>query len=105
LDAALFELNGTTLAALGGIMGVLAGAITYLMKHLLASKDQQIDDLAADRDYWRGFAMSMLGPAEKAASIAERASTSAVEVDLVARLAALEAQSQSRPPRRRPAVE
>jgi hypothetical protein len=59
-----FVLNATTLAAIGGMMGVLTGAISFLTRALLQSKDKQIEDLkrsnlhteemiAKDRDYWR----------------------------------------------------
>jgi hypothetical protein len=72
-----FVLNTTTLAAIGGIMGVLTGAISFLCKALLDSKDHQIKDLktavvhieetyGADRDYWRDFAVRLLEPAERA---------------------------------------
>jgi hypothetical protein len=61
-----FVLNATTLAAIGGIMGVLTGAISFLTKSLLESKDKQIEDLkqinlhneetlVRDRDYWRDY--------------------------------------------------
>lgn len=66
-----FVLNTTTLAAIGGIMGVLTGAISFLTKALLDSKDKQIADLkaialhteettGAERDYWRERAIRWL---------------------------------------------
>ena len=48
-----FVLNTTTLAAIGGIMGVLTGAISFLTKALLDSKEKQIAELQKDRDYYR----------------------------------------------------
>jgi hypothetical protein len=72
-----FVLNLTTLAAIGGIMGVLTGAISYLSKALIESKDRQIEDLKEmmarndkmlrrDNEYWRSFSVHLLEPAEQA---------------------------------------
>jgi hypothetical protein len=69
-----FVLNLTTLAAIGGIMGVLTGAISYLSKALIESKDKQILDLKEimdhnekmlrrENEYWRSFSVQ---PAEQA---------------------------------------
>jgi hypothetical protein len=72
-----FVLNLTTLAAIGGIMGVLTGAISYLSKALIESKDKQIVDLKEmmdhnekmlrrENEYWRSFSVHLLEPAEQA---------------------------------------
>lgn len=37
-----FTLSGSTLAAIGTVLGALSGAITFLFKQLVASKDAQI---------------------------------------------------------------
>jgi hypothetical protein len=52
-----FVLNATTLAAIGGVMGVLTGAISFLTRSLLKSKNDQIKALTSDRDYWRAHVM------------------------------------------------
>jgi len=70
-----FVLNLTTMAAIGGIMGVLTGAISFLARQLISSKDKQIEDLKAemlrreeqmqkDIDYYRDFSQYLLEPAE-----------------------------------------
>jgi hypothetical protein len=71
-----FVLNLTTMAAIGGIMGILTGAISFLTKTLIASKDVQIESLKAemlrreeqmqkDIDYYRDFTQYLLEPAEQ----------------------------------------
>jgi Na+-translocating ferredoxin:NAD+ oxidoreductase RnfG subunit len=74
----IFQLNGSTLAGIGAIMGALSGGITFLFRLLIASKDQQLkdrdeqmDQLLADRNYWRDMAIRMMEPAEKAIAMAE----------------------------------
>jgi hypothetical protein len=70
-----FVLNLTTMAAIGGIMGILTGAISFLARALIASKDVQIESLKAemlrreeqmqkDIDYYRDFSQYLLEPAE-----------------------------------------
>jgi NAD kinase len=72
-----FVLNLTTLAAIGGIMGVLTGAISFLTKALISSKDEQIAHIkeqqernekrmAREVEYWRSFSVHLLEPAEQA---------------------------------------
>ncbi len=46
----LFQLNGQTLLTIGGIIGALVGAVTFLFKALLASKDSQIATLVASTE-------------------------------------------------------
>jgi ABC-type lipoprotein release transport system permease subunit len=77
-DTTVFELNGTTLAGIGAVLGTLIGGITFLFKALIAAKDrnlsdkdEQIEQLIKDRDYWRDYALTMVGPAEKALTMAE----------------------------------
>jgi hypothetical protein len=55
-----FILNTTTLAAIGGIMGVLTGAISFLTRQLLRSKNDQIKALEKDRDFYRDHVMGEL---------------------------------------------
>jgi hypothetical protein len=75
---AVFELNGTTLAGIGAVLGTLIGGISFLFRQLIQAKDEtikakdaQIAEVTKDRDYWRDYALTMVGPAEKALSIAE----------------------------------
>lgn len=53
-------LNSATLLAIGGLMGVLTGAITFLTRQLLRSKNSQIEDMKQDRDYWRDKMMHLV---------------------------------------------
>lgn len=70
-EAPTFVLSSTTLAVIGALIGSLAGAISFLFRQLVASKDSQIaaitremelqrqvmlgqiDGLKADRDLFR----------------------------------------------------
>jgi len=45
-------------ALVGGLVGGLAGTITYLVKILVVSKDDRIDELVDERDYWRDAAIA-----------------------------------------------
>lgn len=90
-----FVLNLTTLAAIGGIMGVLTGAISFLTKALISSKDEQIAHvkeqqvrnekrMAREIEYWRSFSVHLLEPAEQARldkMFADRAKEEAEEDD------------------------
>ena len=73
-----FVLNPATLLAIGGIMGVLTGAIGKLFQSLMETKSEQITDLKTqvaamteDRDFWRDQAAIMAKPAERALDIAD----------------------------------
>jgi hypothetical protein len=62
-----YVLDGTTLAAIGGILGALTGIISWLLRKLLRAKDEQITEAKAqtektehDRDYWRDLAMRLM---------------------------------------------
>jgi hypothetical protein len=68
----IFELNATTLAAMGSLMGVLAGTIIYLFRQLLTAKDQRIRALERDVDYWQSSYLGLLGTAGRSISLAER---------------------------------
>lgn len=48
---------GETLAGVGAIIGALIGAITFLLRALIHSKDAEIKELSEERDYWRDIAM------------------------------------------------
>ena len=76
----LFQLNGSTLAGIGAVLGALAGGISFLFKALITAKDEaliakdvQIDNLTRDRDYWRDMAVRLMEPAERAIGIADDA--------------------------------
>lgn len=43
---------------LGAVAGTLTGAISFLFKALIESKDTRINELVDDRDYWRDVVMS-----------------------------------------------
>jgi hypothetical protein len=62
-----YVLDGTTLAAIGGILGALTGIISWLLRKLLRAKDDQItaqkdqtEKAEHDRDYWRDLAMRLM---------------------------------------------
>lgn len=57
----------TSLAALGGLLGALTGIISWLLRKLLRSKDEQVaeakgqvEHMEHDRDYWRDLAMRLM---------------------------------------------
>lgn len=74
-----FVLNGSTLAAIGALLGALSGAITFLFKALMASKDAEIaaimeinkrlvlerDARASERDYFRDALLKTLNERPK----------------------------------------
>jgi len=70
-EPVMFELNGTTLAGIGAVLGALVGALSFVFRQLIVAKDSQISDLKGDRDYWRDFSMTMIQANEKVLSIAE----------------------------------
>jgi len=45
-------------AAVGALIGGLAGALTFAIKLLVASKDERIGDLVDERDYYRDAAIA-----------------------------------------------
>jgi len=67
----MFELNGTTLASIGAVLGALVGALSFVFRQLIVAKDSQIFDLKSERDYWRNFSMTMMQANEKVLTIAE----------------------------------
>lgn len=67
----MFELNGTTLTGIGAVLGALVGALSFVFRQLIVSKDAQIQDLKGERDYWRSFSMTMMQANEKVLTIAE----------------------------------
>ena len=50
------HLDPESVASLAGILGALVGAITFLFRALIESKDSMIKLLTEDRNYWRGVA-------------------------------------------------
>jgi hypothetical protein len=76
-----FVLNGTTLAAIGAMLGAMVTGMSVLFRALIASKDEQIRTkeeqnqlVSRDRDYWRDLSVSLMNANERAVSIAEDAS-------------------------------
>lgn len=74
-----YVLSATSLAIIGGVIGVLTGAVSFLTRQLLKAKNNQIEELKQsalhtedalqrDRDYWRNQALRLLEvhPAERA---------------------------------------
>jgi len=62
-----YVMDGATLAAIGGILGALTGIISWLLRKLLRSKEEQIaeartqtEHVEHDRDYWRDLAMRLM---------------------------------------------
>ena len=43
---------------LGAVAGTLTGAISFLFKSLIESKDNRINELVDERDYWRDTVLS-----------------------------------------------
>lgn len=66
-------LNGSAsaLLALGTILGALTGAIGFLFKQLVDTKNAQIRELTRDRDYWQSTALGLLGSTDRAIRLAE----------------------------------
>jgi len=54
----VFTLSGSTLAAIGAVLGALSGAITFLFRQLVASKDAQIAALAREIEAQRTVMMA-----------------------------------------------
>ncbi|HKA95280.1 MAG TPA: hypothetical protein VKD66_03355 [Streptosporangiaceae bacterium] len=54
----VFTLSGSTLAAIGAVLGALSGAITFLFRQLVASKDAQIASLKQEIEAQRGVMMA-----------------------------------------------
>lgn len=50
-------LDPQTIVAIGSFIGGLIGAIGWLFRMLIASKNEQIRELESDRDIWRDMAM------------------------------------------------
>jgi hypothetical protein len=70
-----YAVDGTSLAAVGGILGALTGLITWLLRMLLRSKDQQIkkaqdetEHMEHDRDYWRDRTLRLMSDSSRDSS-------------------------------------
>lgn len=70
-----YAVDGTSLAAVGGILGALTGLITWLLRMLLRSKDQQIkaateatEKMEHDRDYWRDRTLRVMNDSSRDSS-------------------------------------
>lgn len=55
-----FVLDGSTLAAIGAILGALTGAITFLFRQLITAKDAQIAALLTDMKEQRTTMMTQI---------------------------------------------
>lgn len=80
-----FVLNASTLAAVGAVLGSMAGAVTYLGKRLYEDKQRQIEDLRTELEAERAISeelrqrlWAMLENGERLAATAEQATTLAV---------------------------
>ena len=60
MEEPVYAISATSLEVIGGIIGVLTGAVSFLGRMLLKNKDRELDDLTKDRDYWRERAMRHL---------------------------------------------
>lgn len=74
MNDAVFELNGQTLIGIGAVLGALAGAVSFLFKALISSKDNELkhvkdrlDDALDDRDFWRDVALGVVRPGDREA--------------------------------------
>lgn len=79
-----FAINGTTMVAITAIVGAMAGAISFLFKLLLSSKDKQIDDLKTDNTELRNenivlrdALMRQLDRSDRVTEVAEEATKTA----------------------------
>lgn len=59
--------DANALVTIGGVLGALTGVISWLLRKLLRSKDEQIEEARQqtekaehDRDYWRDLAMRLM---------------------------------------------
>lgn len=64
--------RGSDALSLAGVLGALIGCISFLFHALIASKDDQLkelrrelDEQAADRDFWRDVALGVAKPSDK----------------------------------------
>lgn len=87
----LFVLNGTTLAAIGGLLGALAGAIAFLTRQLLTAKDEQVKAAGAERDRYREERDYFRDQVKLRDRLVERASDTASEATMLAQRATLAA--------------
>jgi hypothetical protein len=46
-------LNSDTIVAFGSIIGGLIGAVAWLFKSMIKTKETRINELVDERDYWR----------------------------------------------------
>lgn len=65
-----YILDTRVLLEIGGILGLLSGLVTFLLRQLIKAKDEQIKDLheaqdrlrdtlTAERDFWRDAAQHL----------------------------------------------
>ena len=52
-------IDGTFLAGLGALLGALIGLVTFLFRVLVQSKNETIQILTEDRNYWKTLAQTL----------------------------------------------
>lgn len=50
-------MDSNAVVTTGGVVGLLGGAIVFLFKVLIDSKNVRINELLDERDYWRDLVM------------------------------------------------
>lgn len=48
-------MNVDTLVIVTSLIGALAGAVSFLFRQLIITKNKRINELLDERDYWRGI--------------------------------------------------
>lgn len=54
------EFGAAEVATVTALLGALTGAITFLFKALISSKDNVIHELLDERNYWRDMAVGRI---------------------------------------------
>lgn len=49
---------------IAGVLGTLAGAIAFLFRQLVITKNKRINEVLDERDYWRGIVLKEHGVAD-----------------------------------------
>jgi hypothetical protein len=56
------EFSAGEIATMAALLGALTGAISFLFKALINSKDNVIHELLDERNYWRDMALARIEP-------------------------------------------
>jgi hypothetical protein len=51
------SLGGDSLVGIGSVIGGLIGAIAWLFKSMIRTKETRINELVDERDYWRDIVL------------------------------------------------